>query len=134
MVNQAIPLLGNRIVFGSAKQTSGTYGAYHGCQRFVFMMCIDQLSTCSTKMLTVLSVGYGWQYPFQGVYDLFEIMKCWCLVFLDSQCQPGMGIVLCLFPTKTETAWSSSFDIEFWFVWCCLWMTLLNPLWFCVLY
>ena len=52
-----------------------------GCKDFVvFVVRILRLSTCAIRMLAVLSVGYGWQSPFQGVDDLFEIIKYWCLV------------------------------------------------------
>ena len=86
MVNQAIPLLGNRIVLVLKTNFWDIWCLPWMSEFIVFVVCIVQLSTSATNMLTVLSVGYGWQYPFQGVYDLFEIMKCWCLVFLDSQC------------------------------------------------
>ena len=50
------------------------------------------------------------------------------LLFLIHNVKPDMGIVLCLSPSETETAWSSSFDIDFLVFWCCSWMTLHSPI------
>ena len=93
MANQTLLLLGSRIVLAVlfCKINFWDIWCLPWMSDIIFVVCIDQLSTGATKMLTVLSVGYGWQYPFQGVYDFFEIMKCWCLVFFDSQCPTWHG-------------------------------------------
>ena len=50
------------------------------------------------------------------------------LLFLIHNVKPDMGIFLSLSPSETETAWSSSFDIDFFVFRCCFWMTLHSPI------
>ena len=93
------------------------------CKDFVvFVVFIAQLSTCATRTLTVLSVGYGWQSPYQEVDDLFEIMKHWCLViFWHGNC------FVSLFK-RDWNCWSSSFNLNFGFNFVfCIGMTAVKP-------
>ena len=85
MAKQAIPLLG-------------------GQDFVVFVVCIVQLSTCATRTLTVLSVGYGWQSPFQEVDDFFEIIDIGVWSFFIHNVKPDMGIALRLSSSEAETA------------------------------